>query len=360
MSNISNSSDWTIATLKSQEMIVLECISGSHAYGLATPTSDLDIKGVFVPPKANFYGLHHVAQVSDARNDIVYYELGRFIELLSKNNPNILELLASPPEMIRLRNPVLDMLSPELFLSKLCEVTFGQFAYAQIKKAKGLNKKIVQPMDKCRKSMLEFCYVNTGDGKVHLLNDFLVKNNWKQSDCGLVSLTNMHNSFALFYAAGGSYKGIIASDSTNQVRVSSIPKGERQVGVLYFNQEAYSRYCKQYNEYWQWVATRNPDRYESTIKHGKGYDAKNLMHTFRLLEMALDIATQGEIIAKRPNRDFLLAIKAGEFEYDELVKMADKKCQQLTTAFAQSKLPDLPDIKRINQVLVSLREAFYG
>ena len=31
--------------------IVYECLSGSHAYGLATPESDIDIKGVFILPE---------------------------------------------------------------------------------------------------------------------------------------------------------------------------------------------------------------------------------------------------------------------------------------------------------------------
>ncbi len=352
--------NWTIDTLKSDELIVLECISGSHAYGLATEKSDIDIKGVFVPPKSYFYGLDHIEQVSDERNDIVYYELGRFIELLLKNNPNILELLATPTDMVRVQHPLLREIKPEYFLSKLCEVTFGQFAYAQIKKAKGLNKKILQPIDKQRKSVLDFCYVNTDNGKVYELQEFLNQNGWKQSDCGLIKLSHMRDTFAFFHGVGCGYRGIISSDLANQVCLSSIPKDEKQVGVLHFNQEAYSRYCRQYSEYWKWVAERNPDRYESTAKHGKGYDAKNMMHTFRLLDTALDIAEQGKVIVKRPNRDFLLSVKAGEFEYDELVVMAEEKRQQLTKAFAKSDLPDTPNRGNINRLLVTLRENFYN
>lgn len=37
----------TIEDLKKNDLIILECISGSRAYGLETPTSDTDIKGVF-------------------------------------------------------------------------------------------------------------------------------------------------------------------------------------------------------------------------------------------------------------------------------------------------------------------------
>ncbi len=84
-----------------------------------------------------------------------------------------------------------------------------------------------------------------------------------------------------------------------------------------------------------------------------------MMHTFRLLDTALDIAEQGKVIVRRPNRDFLLAIKAGEFEYDELVAMAEEKRQQLTQSFARSNLPDAPDRDTINRLLVELREWSY-
>lgn len=90
----------TIDDLKSQNLILFECISGSKAYGLDTATSDTDIKGVFLLPKEDFYGLNYIPQVSNETNDIVYYELGRYFELLLLNNPNILELLSTPENKI--------------------------------------------------------------------------------------------------------------------------------------------------------------------------------------------------------------------------------------------------------------------
>lgn len=79
----------TIDDLKSQNLILLECISGSKAYGLDTPSSDTDIKGVFYLPKSYYYGLHkdYIAQISNETNDIVYYELGRFISYYYKIIP---------------------------------------------------------------------------------------------------------------------------------------------------------------------------------------------------------------------------------------------------------------------------------
>jgi predicted nucleotidyltransferase len=140
-----------IDELYNSKQILLECISGSRAYGLATHTSDTDKRGVFALTKNQFYGLDYTAQVNDATNDVVFYELKRFVELLAVNNPNILELLSTPEEFVVYKNAILDAFTPELFLSKLCQKTFGNYALSQIKKAQGLKKKIFNPMGEERK-----------------------------------------------------------------------------------------------------------------------------------------------------------------------------------------------------------------
>ena len=91
--------------------------------------------------------------------------------------------------------------------------------------------------------------------------------------------------------------------------LSSVPKDEQPIAMLYFNKDGYSVYCKQYKGYWDWVSKRNEDRYNTTMTHGKKYDSKNMMHVFRLLLVAKEIATEGKINVFRKDRDFLLAIK---------------------------------------------------
>lgn len=53
----------TISDIKENNLLLLECISGSKAYGLDTATSDTDIKGVFYLPKDQFHGLGYRAGV---------------------------------------------------------------------------------------------------------------------------------------------------------------------------------------------------------------------------------------------------------------------------------------------------------
>lgn len=348
----------TIDDLKNRNLIILECISGSKAYGLNTPESDTDIKGVFLLPKKDFYGLDYIPQVNNPSNDIVYYELGRFMQLLSLNNPNILELLNTPKSAVLYKHPYLEEINSALILSKLCKNTFGKFALSQIKKAKGLKKKIVNPINKERKKLLSFCYINYQKGSIPLL-DFLERNNWAQNNCGLINIAHMKNLYGFYYAENSGYKGIIKSEESNDINLSSIPKDAIQKAVLYFNKEGYSLYCKEYKEYWEWVENRNEARYENTMSHGKNYDAKNMMHTFRLLEMAIEIGNDKVVNVARPNRDFLLDIKKGKYEFDDLLLMAKQKQLEMELAFENSDLPESPNLGMINDLTFRLRNQFY-
>lgn len=258
----------TIETLREKGWIIFECISGSKAYGLDTPTSDTDIKGVFLMPKEEFYGLDFVAQVNNDSNDIVFYELKRFLELLAVNNPNILELLSTPESSVIYKHPVLAQITTEIVLSKLCKETFGKFALSQIKKAKGLKKKIVNPIEKERKTILSFCHVNIDNGSIPLLQ-YLELKKWDQQDCGLTHIPHMKNIYGLYHDIDGDYNGIMRTADSNEVVLSSIPKERHQKGILYFNSEGYSTYCKEYREYWEWVDKRNEIRYQNTQSHGK-------------------------------------------------------------------------------------------
>ncbi len=348
----------TIEDLKNRNLIILECISGSRAYGLETPSSDTDIKGVFVLPKSDFYSLNYIPQISNETNDIVYYELGRYMELLSVNNPNILELLATPKHAVLYKHPILDLLKSETVLSKLCEKSFGKFALSQIKKAKGLKKKIVNPVSKVRKSVLEFCYVNNDNGSLQL-SKYLELNGWKQENCGLAKISHMTDLYGLYYSSEHGYKGVMKNKNSHTVSLSSIPKGEIQKRILYFNVNGYSRYCKDYKEYWDWVENRNEARYENTQSHGKKYDSKNMMHTFRLLEMAIEIAEQGVVNVKRDDREFLLNVKSGSFEFDYLLALAEKKKIKMEEVFMSSDLPDQPDVESIQKIAYQIRESLY-
>ena len=349
-----------IQYLRDNNLILLECISGSRAYNLDVATSDTDIKGVFYLPKNMFYGFHYLPQVSNETNDLVFYEVGRFLELMVKNNPNILELLETPEDKVLYKHPLMHKIKTEDFLSKKCKDTFGGYAFTQVRKARGLNKKIVNPIGKKKKTVLDFCYILEKQGSISLV-DWLSINNRTQSEIGLVNVPHFKDTYGLYYEDGRhlGYKGVMKKESATTVLLSSIPKEELPISYLQFNQDGYIKYCKDYKEYWDWVDKRNESRYENNVKHGKNYDSKNMMHTFRLLDMAKEILTEGKINVRRENREELLKIRKGEWEYDDLIDLANAKMKAVEEAYDKSSLPEEPNLTTVEQLLIEIREELY-
>ncbi len=351
-----------LVTLRKSNTIILDCISGSRAYGLELPSSDTDKRGAFYLPKEVFFGLGIKDQISNDTNDESYSEIGRMVDLLIKGNPTMIELLHTPNEFVLEKHPHFERLKPEYYLSKLCKNTLAGYAATQIKKARGLKKKILNPMDKERKGVLDFCFVVQGQGSISV-QKFLKQHKWTVDICGLSSIPHMHEMYGLYVDEDGKqgFPGLISSEKANEVRLSSIPKEMKPKAIMSFNKSGYSTYCKEYKAYWEWVGKRNNERYENTLSHGKNYDAKNMMHTFRLLEMAYEIGTEGEVKVHRSkiDRSELLKIRAGEYEYEWLLKMAEQKLQAIEEAYEKSDLPALPNQEKLTQWLVEFRTELY-
>jgi hypothetical protein len=363
----------TVQELKDKGLIIFETISGSRAYGTDLPTSDTDIRGVFVLPEDEILGNGYVDQVNDKMNDVTYYEIRRFLELLNTNNPNILELLNAPKECVQIQHPVFDYVleHKDTFITKQCRNSFGGYAVQQIKKARGLKKKIVNPMEVKRKNPIDFCYVIDHHNSKPL-TEWMDNMGIEEKFCGVVNIPNARDMYALFFDYASQveiknrgtvskllgYKGITSQDA-NQLKLSSIPKGEISSCVFSYNKDGYTSHCKDYKEYWEWVEKRNDTRYNDNTKHGKGYDGKNLMHCHRLLDMSLEILDGKGINVRRPNREELLSIRRGEKDYDELVDDAERKMVLMDELFKKSKLPSNVKSNLSNDILLKIRKEFY-
>jgi uncharacterized protein len=344
-----------------EKHLLLKTISGSKAYGLDLPTSDTDIRGIFIQPNEYRLGNGYIEQLNDDKNDIVYYELNRFINLLAQNNPNIIEILFVNPDKIlffdKRIQPLYDIKTK--FLTKKIQMTFGGYSISQIKKARGLNKKIVNPIDKERKSSLDFCYVSIGNGSVNLkdwLHNQKTIEQQNQSNYGLQNINNMKGNYYLYYSKEGIYKGILNDDLTStQLRLSSIPKEENPLHIIYFNQDGYSSYCKDYKEYWEWVDKRNPVRYNDNISHDQNYDGKNMMHCLRMLDMAIEIAEGKGVNVLRPNREWLLSVRKGQVKYDEIINLIEEKKAKMDHLFDSCDLPEDVDVNLVHDVILKIR-----
>lgn len=157
----------------------------------------------------------------------------------------------------------------------------------------------------------------------------------------------------------GLYKKVNYGES-NQLRLSSIPKGETPICNIIYNKDGYSSHCKDYKEYQEWLENRNETRYVETKEHGQRIDGKNMMHCIRLIRMAQEIGAGKGINVRRPDAEELLSIRRGEVDLDNLIQMADKAIEEMDSIFDNSDLPKKVDAGLVNDLLIKIRREFYN
>lgn len=377
-------------------------IRGSHAYGTNIETSDTDYAGVFIQSVDDILGNKYVEQVNDDKNDIVIYELRRFLELLGKNNPTVLELLNTPEDCVIYKDPIFDNIleNSTQFITKICANSFGGYARTQIGKAKGMNKKQNWEMDKVtRKDLLDFCYVIAGEKSIpwRKWNEY---GTFDEKFIGAVNIPNARDVYALFYdiksdrcfserhklsfredeisdyqkagiKVGLGYKGLINTGHldengnvnygiSNQLRLSSIPKGEKSICTIVYNKDGYSEHCKDFREYEEWLEKRNLQRWVDVKSHGQQIDGKNMMHCRRLVDMAREIAEGKGILVRRDNAAELISIRRGELDLQTLIDYVESEIVTVDRLFKESNLPDGVDQNLINNLIVKIRKTIYG
>ena len=163
---------------------------GSHAFGTNIETSDEDFLEVHQCSNEELFGFNYNDELQFTK-DHKSFELKKFLWLLIKANPNCLEMLFSDEKNIIHKDPSLNWLfeNRDIFITKECLRTFGNYAISQIEKATALDKKANWEKEKTiRKSVIDFCYVLIGEGKSMPLLKWLDKIGYHSLDIGLSSL----------------------------------------------------------------------------------------------------------------------------------------------------------------------------
>jgi hypothetical protein len=340
-----------------KERLIYRTIVGSQAYGTAIATSDMDYKGIYIQKNDDILCFRYNEQI-EVGKDECYYEIRRFLQLAQSANPTILEMLFMDDKHITRNSPEFELLRQHknVFLTKKCSQSFGGYAVAQIKKAKGLDKKMNWEQRRVeRKTPLDFCYVYD-NGKTISLAKFLTANLIIQEHCGLVALDHFKDGYALYYDNSGEigFRGVI-TDESDGVRVSSIPKGFEPLAVISYNKDGYSKHCKDYNAYTVWLEKRNTQRYVDVQGHNQQIDGKNLLHCRRLLDMAIEIAKTQTLTVLRPNADYLLKIRRGEVPLNEIIEQAEYDISEMDKLYDASDLPSTVDMGFVNDLLLEIR-----
>ena len=119
--------------IKSNRVLFL-CLSGSYSHGTNTTKSDIDIRGVMLEELTDLVGTTSFEQYTDPNTDTVIYSFKKFIDLLSKSNPSILEMLFCERKHYLYVSELGQILleNRKLFLTKNAILTFKGFARSQL------------------------------------------------------------------------------------------------------------------------------------------------------------------------------------------------------------------------------------
>ena len=199
---------------------------GSHAYGLNTPASDEDFKGVCIKPAAAYFGFtqrfeqfEHMGSKSDGIDKVVY-SLEKFVALAADCNPSIVEVLHVADEDVLVCDEFGERLRAikDDFLSKKAHFTFSGYAHSQLKRIKTHRSWLLNPP----------------------------KGQPQRKDFGLLETTKVSKSEL------GAYDAVMAQGI-------ELPK---DVITLFTREKQYQAEKLHYDQYLNWVKSRNPARAE--------------------------------------------------------------------------------------------------
>lgn len=402
-----------IEELRKSDRIILESVAGSCLYGLNTPSSDMDVRGIFMDSLENVFDItgEKDQEISDDRQDVKFYSLRKFLKLAIGCNPNIIELLWLPDSAIIWKSPVYDELVShrDWFMSKQARHTFMGYAYAQIQRAKGLGKKgnsipkyvNEEGIGLLRQYLCQFHSEQEKDSIERVFGGdflkYLMKERTSPSKSMSFSETLDHPSVKSMLPPkienyiqklendihGFPFRPCPFTGNPDRYDVSSVEGSvnlyrlyrngtgfldrnglqvvcrsismEREKSdfeeVIRVNLEQYRKDKAEYDSFWEWMANRNESRYTSDWNGDTMTDNKNLMHTMRLLLCAKSIAETGipKVRFEGEERNYLMGIRQGKYSYGEIMGRASSLMEEVNGLFDKSLLPRSADVKKINR-----------
>jgi hypothetical protein len=359
-------------------------VAGSQCYGLSNELSDLDMKGICVPPRNvendlfhrfeqadNYEPFHtkfdHLKNPKNPKIESTVYSLKKFMILAANVNPNIVELLWVDLSDILTCMPVAEKLlaNRDLFLSSKAKYTFSGYAMAQAAKIERHRKWIVMgeltPPSReqfglgpeVTKGVSEvFGYIKSKVEEWNL-NQFPID---EQQRADLKeTIWTLIEELSGKKVTWDNWPDAYAAGVIEKVRKDLSLKDE----VIYLiNQErAYDKAMSNYKSWIRWKAERNPARRELEVK--SGYDTKHASHLVRLMRMGYEILTEGKVIVKRPDREEILSVKNGGWSYEKVMEFAKEMQAKLDVAYKATTLRKSVDFEKVNKLYHELYEDYH-
>lgn len=362
---------------------ILVTVAGSRAYGMALPSSDIDIKGVCIQPKELVLGfakqfyqtdvpkhlepfIQYMKEseqriIKDSKLEGTIFALPKFMKLACNANPNILDVLFCRDQEIRYMMKEGEILrnNRELFLSKKAKHTFCGYAFAQLKRIKGHRSWLLNPPnhEPTRKEFgLPECTLIPSE-QISIIESIVKRklDEWSFDFGELDSATVIDIQEQL-----ERYMKELSIGSNDELwktaaRMAHIP--EYTIQTL-SKERSYKTAHQQWEQYNAWKVNRNETRAELEKKFG--YDTKHGAHLIRLLRMGKEILSTGKVNVFRDDAEELLSIRAGAWEYEKLIEWAEREEKELDELYKTSILPHAPSMNKLNELCIQLMESWWN
>lgn len=298
--------------------LIYETVHGSRAYGLAREGSDEDLKGVIVGPRAWYFGYRGGPEQVELSPDHVHFELRKLLRLAANANPTVLELFFTHPEDHRHITPAGERLlaAREGFLTKRVGQSFGGYAMGQLRRIETHRRWLMHPPAAPP-----------------------VRAEFGLPDRTLVPRDQLGAAEALLDAAEDGEA--VLDVGANFLEVLAREKRYRSARM-------------EWQQFQQWKTHRNPKR--SALEAEHGFDTKHAMHLVRLQRMGAEILETGEVRVRRDDREELLGVRDGAWDYERLLMESEKNAARIREATKNSALPEAADEDAIEALGVSLIE----
>lgn len=342
---------------------ILAGLHGSRAYGLATETSDVDIKGVCIGPKSNYLGFCFNFEQAEGKEpyDLVIFELRKFFRLAAACNPNIIEILFTDREQLFHVTPLGQKLldNKEKFLSLRARHTFAGYAKSQLARINTHYKWLKNPpTTKPERQDFELgpnSVIPTeqlGAAQTEILKK-IESFDFDWSLLEEADRISLKGSISKFFAE------MQLTDDAVWVRTARTLGFDDNFIEVLKKERQYKAKKDEWDQYQNWLKTRNPKRAELEAKFG--FDAKHASHLVRLLKMCREIVETGQVHVKRTHdREELLAIKNhGIWTYEQIVDWADTQEKEIARLAKTSKLPEKPDMKFLDDLCMEIIQEFH-
>ena len=283
-------------------------LAGSISYGTDTEKSDTDIRGFAVESVDDLLTGKAFEQVEDRTTDTVIYGLRKFFHLCTGGNPNVIELLGTEPEHILYMNEVGKKVrdNAEIFLSKRAFKSFAGYATAQLRRLQN--------------ALAHDSYPEREKNQ-HILKSI-----------ESMMMTNRED-----------YEAISFKLTDDEILISVDAKELPLRKFLAMN----SSLTTMLNNYDK-LNHRNRKKDDEHLN-------KHAMHLVRLYLTGIDILEgRGVITYREKDLPLLRKIRAGEVPFEDIFKMADEFEEQMLSAYKNSKLPDNPDVAKIDKLLLEI------